>query len=179
MYEVPCVIGAKSLIGSYGTFLYSTGLTVNGPLLPISKVWPSGAAFATISVPMPPFAPGRLSTITDCPSASVSFWAMVRVKISPAPPATEGQMTYGSTGIGGGNHLAGELFNLMTGTQSVHVPYTGSAAALAAHRLSRRTLLGVRGDRAVRVRHVFARVRSRGGGRLTKPSDTISGVRHE
>jgi tripartite-type tricarboxylate transporter receptor subunit TctC len=46
--------------------------------------------------------------------------------------AKPGQMTYGSTGIGGGNHLAGELFNLMTGTQSVHVPYTGSAAALAA-----------------------------------------------
>jgi tripartite-type tricarboxylate transporter receptor subunit TctC len=43
-----------------------------------------------------------------------------------------GQMTYGSTGIGGGNHLSGELFNLMTGTLSVHVPYTGSAAALAA-----------------------------------------------
>ena len=43
-----------------------------------------------------------------------------------------GQMTYGSTGIGGGNHLSGELFNLMAGTQSIHVPYTGSAAALAA-----------------------------------------------
>ena len=42
------------------------------------------------------------------------------------------QMTYGSTGIGGGNHLSGELFNLMTGTRSIHVPYTGSAAALAA-----------------------------------------------
>lgn len=46
--------------------------------------------------------------------------------------AKPGQMTYGSTGIGGGNHLSGELFNLMTKTQSVHVPYTGSAAALAA-----------------------------------------------
>ncbi|HXF66825.1 MAG TPA: tripartite tricarboxylate transporter substrate binding protein [Burkholderiales bacterium] len=46
--------------------------------------------------------------------------------------ARPGQMTYGSTGIGGGNHLSGELFNLMTGTQSVHVPYTGSAASLAA-----------------------------------------------
>jgi len=43
-----------------------------------------------------------------------------------------GQLTYGSTGIGGGNHLSGELFNLMAGTQSIHVPYTGSAAALAA-----------------------------------------------
>lgn len=43
-----------------------------------------------------------------------------------------GQLTYGSTGIGGGNHLAGELFNLMTNTTAVHVPYTGSAPALAA-----------------------------------------------
>lgn len=43
-----------------------------------------------------------------------------------------GQMTYGSTGIGGGNHLSGELFNLMTSTKSIHVPYTGSSLALAA-----------------------------------------------
>jgi tripartite-type tricarboxylate transporter receptor subunit TctC len=46
--------------------------------------------------------------------------------------AKPGQMTYGSTGIGGGNHLSGEMLNLMTHTRSVHVPYTGSAAALAA-----------------------------------------------
>jgi len=46
--------------------------------------------------------------------------------------AKPGQLTYGSTGIGGGNHLAGELFNLMTHTQAIHVPYTGSALALAA-----------------------------------------------
>lgn len=43
----------------------------------------------------------------------------------------QGALTYGSTGIGGGNHLAGELFNSMTGTKAIHVPYTGSAVALA------------------------------------------------
>jgi tripartite-type tricarboxylate transporter receptor subunit TctC len=42
-----------------------------------------------------------------------------------------GQLSYGSTGIGGGNHLSGELLNLMTGTKAIHVPYKGSAAALA------------------------------------------------
>ena len=42
-----------------------------------------------------------------------------------------GQMSYGSTGVGGGNHLSGELFNLMAGTKTIHVPYKGSAAALA------------------------------------------------
>lgn len=59
------------------------------------------------------------------PAASVAEF----VKVLKAKP---GQLTYGSTGLGGGNHLSGELFSLMTGTKSIHVPYTGSAAALAA-----------------------------------------------
>jgi tripartite-type tricarboxylate transporter receptor subunit TctC len=42
-----------------------------------------------------------------------------------------GALSYGSTGIGGGNHLAGELLALATNTKMTHVPYKGSAAALA------------------------------------------------
>ena len=34
----------------------------------MSSVWPSGAAFATESVPITPLAAGRFSTTTDCPS---------------------------------------------------------------------------------------------------------------
>src|SRR5258708_5169725 len=45
--------------------------------------------------------------------------------------ARPGAVSYGSTGVGGGNHLAGELFALATGTQLTHVPYKGSAPALA------------------------------------------------
>ena len=45
--------------------------------------------------------------------------------------AKPGELSYGSTGLGGGNHLAGELFALMSGTELTHVPYKGSAAALA------------------------------------------------
>ena len=45
--------------------------------------------------------------------------------------AKRGQLSYGSTGVGGGNHLSGEMFNLMTDTKSIHVPYKGSSAALA------------------------------------------------
>jgi tripartite-type tricarboxylate transporter receptor subunit TctC len=48
-----------------------------------------------------------------------------------AARAKPGALSYGSTGIGGGNHLAGELFALATGTRMIHVPYKGSAAALA------------------------------------------------
>jgi tripartite-type tricarboxylate transporter receptor subunit TctC len=45
--------------------------------------------------------------------------------------AKPGHLSYGSTGIGGGNHLAGELLAGMTGTRLNHIPYKGSAAALA------------------------------------------------
>jgi tripartite-type tricarboxylate transporter receptor subunit TctC len=41
-----------------------------------------------------------------------------------------GSISFGSTGIGGANHLAGELFKSMTGIDMVHVPYKGAAPAL-------------------------------------------------
>lgn len=48
-----------------------------------------------------------------------------------AAKAKPGALSYGSTGVGGGGHLAGELFGLMSGTRLTHVPYKGSAPALA------------------------------------------------
>ena len=45
--------------------------------------------------------------------------------------AQPGKLSYGSTGIGGGGHLAGELLALQSGTQLNHVPYKGSGPALA------------------------------------------------
>jgi tripartite-type tricarboxylate transporter receptor subunit TctC len=39
-------------------------------------------------------------------------------------------LNYGSSGVGGTGHLAGELFNLMTGVKLVHVPYKGGAPAM-------------------------------------------------
>jgi len=47
-----------------------------------------------------------------------------------AARSSPGAVSYGSTGIGGGNHLAGELLALKTGTTLNHVPYKGSAPAL-------------------------------------------------
>ncbi len=52
-------------------------------------------------------------------------------KLLEAARAKPGAVSYGSTGVGGGNHLAGELLALSTGTQMTHVPYKGSAPALA------------------------------------------------
>ena len=35
-----------------------------------------------------------------------------------------------SAGIGSGNHIAGELFKMMTSVTLVHVPYRGAGPAL-------------------------------------------------
>jgi tripartite-type tricarboxylate transporter receptor subunit TctC len=45
--------------------------------------------------------------------------------------ANPGKLTYASAGIGASSHLSGALFESMTGTQMLHVPYKGSAPALS------------------------------------------------
>jgi tripartite-type tricarboxylate transporter receptor subunit TctC len=46
--------------------------------------------------------------------------------------ANPGRINMASNGIGGTPHVAGELFNLMTAVNMVHVPYRGGAPALTA-----------------------------------------------
>jgi tripartite-type tricarboxylate transporter receptor subunit TctC len=44
--------------------------------------------------------------------------------------ANPSRVNYASIGIGSSNHVAGELFKMMTGINMVHVPYRGGAPAL-------------------------------------------------
>jgi tripartite-type tricarboxylate transporter receptor subunit TctC len=41
-----------------------------------------------------------------------------------------GKLSFGSAGVGGANHLAGELFKWMAGIDIVHIPYKGAAPAM-------------------------------------------------
>ena len=43
-----------------------------------------------------------------------------------------GKYTYGSSGIGGAGHLAGELLKMMAGVDLVHVPFKGGGPAMQA-----------------------------------------------
>jgi tripartite-type tricarboxylate transporter receptor subunit TctC len=45
--------------------------------------------------------------------------------------ARPGQLNFASSGMGGSNHMAGELFKVMAGANVVHVPYKGNTPALA------------------------------------------------
>jgi tripartite-type tricarboxylate transporter receptor subunit TctC len=61
---------------------------------------------------------------TSLPAHSVSeFIALARRE--------PGKLSYGSYGVGSINQFAAELFNMMAQTQTTHVPYRGSAPALA------------------------------------------------
>jgi len=46
--------------------------------------------------------------------------------------AHPGEIKYGSSGVGGPVHLAGELMQLLTGIEMLHVPYKGIALAMTA-----------------------------------------------
>jgi tripartite-type tricarboxylate transporter receptor subunit TctC len=46
--------------------------------------------------------------------------------------AHPGNLNFGSAGTGTAEHLAGEMFKMMTGVEMIHVPYRGGAQALTA-----------------------------------------------
>jgi tripartite-type tricarboxylate transporter receptor subunit TctC len=67
--------------------------------------------------------PSVLVVHPSVPASSVAE-LIAHVKAHP------GELNFGSGGIGTVPHLQGELFKLKTGTDIVHVPYKGNAAAL-------------------------------------------------
>jgi tripartite-type tricarboxylate transporter receptor subunit TctC len=61
-------------------------------------------------------------TQASLPGQLQEFIAFVRAK--------PGGLNFGSGGAGTSNHLAGELFNIVTGTKLVHIPYKGVNLAM-------------------------------------------------
>ncbi|MFM9968295.1 MAG: Bug family tripartite tricarboxylate transporter substrate binding protein [Burkholderiales bacterium] len=111
----------------------------------VSRAAPDGytllAANATIVV--------RKFLVKDVPWDALSDFTPIRhlfdavaiIAAHPSGPSTvaemvetgkrsPGKLSYGTTGIGSAYHMAGELMQLQTGAQFVHVPYKGSPQSL-------------------------------------------------
>ncbi|SMC30613.1 Bug family tripartite tricarboxylate transporter substrate binding protein [Polynucleobacter kasalickyi] len=50
-------------------------------------------------------------------------------EIIAAAKKEPGKLTYASSGIGNSDHMAGEMFNVLAGLNTIHVPYKGGAPA--------------------------------------------------
>jgi tripartite-type tricarboxylate transporter receptor subunit TctC len=68
-------------------------------------------------------APNALFVNKDFPAKTVAELVAMASK-------DPGKLSFGSTGIGGANHLSGEMFKQMAGIDLVHIPYKGAAPAM-------------------------------------------------
>src|SRR6266513_2511233 len=90
--------GARSFLVSKGSDLYSDTLIALGGAA-MRSTCPSGALFATKSVPMLPPEPVRFSTMTGCPKASERRGLRARAVKSVIPPG--GKVTTSLIGLEG------------------------------------------------------------------------------
>ena len=112
-------VAAKSPPDGYTLLIVSVSYAMNAALhkLPYDPV----KSFAPISqIGLGP------SVIAVTPSLPVNSVKQL-IALAKARP---GQLHYASSGIGGVNHFAGELFKLATKTDIVHVPYKGGTPAM-------------------------------------------------
>jgi len=106
--------GSTIMLASVGSLTVAPHLVAKLPYDPFKDLAP-----ITMAVVFP-------NLLVVHPSLNVSTLAEF-VKLAQAKP---GGINYGSSGIGGAGHLAGELFRLMAKVQIVHVPYKGGGPAV-------------------------------------------------
>jgi tripartite-type tricarboxylate transporter receptor subunit TctC len=110
----------KSAPDGYTVVLANVGaLAVNPHMLKLSYDPLKDLAPVTMAVVFP-------NVIVLHPSVPAKNLAEF-IKLAKAKPAT---ITYGSSGIGGAGHLAGELLAMMAKVELVHVPYKGGGPAM-------------------------------------------------
>lgn len=99
----------------------NTLITIPGPLLHANPVPEIGKELRAVAL----LAQGPMVLVAPTASAPADFAALVKaMKVAPK------DWSYGSSGNGTSQHLAGELMNQMAGTQAVHVPYRGGGQAI-------------------------------------------------
>lgn len=106
--------GYTLLLGSSGPLAVAPSLISNLPYNPLRDLAP---------ITMVGTVPNILAVHPSIPANSVK-------QLIALAKANPGKLTFGSSGIGGSGHLAGELFKLMAGIKMIHVPYRGSGLSV-------------------------------------------------
>jgi tripartite-type tricarboxylate transporter receptor subunit TctC len=107
--------GYTILLGNVGSLAVAPHLNSKLPYDPQRDLAPISMAVVFANV---------LVVNSTAPAATLDEY----VKLSNSRP---GGMPYGTSGIGGAGHLAGELFKLMAKANLVHVPYKGGGPAMS------------------------------------------------
>ncbi|MGH8617098.1 MAG: Bug family tripartite tricarboxylate transporter substrate binding protein [Burkholderiales bacterium] len=114
-------LAAKSPPDGYTLLVGSTGTLTAAPALYPKLGYDPQRDFAAIA--MVSVVPIVIVIHPSLPARDFrEFLAMVK--------ARPGKVTMASAGSGSSNHLAGELFQSVTGTKLIHIPYKGSGPAL-------------------------------------------------
>jgi tripartite-type tricarboxylate transporter receptor subunit TctC len=119
---VAAELAAKAPPDGYTLFLTTAATQVNNVLLYRKLPYDARKSFQLIS--MTTVLPYAIASHPSLPASSIR----ALVAFARARP---GELSYGSSGTGSSGHLAGVLFDTMTGTKMVHVPYKGAAPAIA------------------------------------------------
>ncbi len=112
---------AKAAPDGYTLAIGATGPLVINPLLYTKSPFDPVRDFAAVS--QVAHGPAVLAVHPSIPARNVKEL----VALAKAMPQ---QLNYGSPGVGTSPHLAGELFQMVSGTRMVHVPYKGNAEAI-------------------------------------------------
>lgn len=80
--------------------------------------------------PLKDFTPiGQLSTAANLIAVNPAVPAHNLKELVALAKAKPGELNYGSSGVGGADHLAGELLSQVTNIKTTHVPYKGGGPA--------------------------------------------------
>jgi len=114
-------LGAKAAPDGHTILLASPGPLTVAPHMIAKLPYDAQKDFAPITMAVS--FPNVLVVNASVPAKTLAeFIAMAN--------ASPGKVTYGSSGIGGIGHLAGELLKMVAKTNIVHVPYKGGAPAM-------------------------------------------------
>ena len=134
-WNVPVVIenksGASGTIGSayvarstpdgYTLLLTATHHIINPTLLKKTIPYDTKKAFTSLAM---------VASVPNVLVVNKNFEPKTVQELIDLAKKKPGELNFGSAGIGGANHLSGELFAHMSGTKLTHIPYRGAAPSL-------------------------------------------------